>query len=261
MITKRKTGSKETIKRGGTVAESKDAELRRLKRENKKLRKTIDDVWGVLNIVDATASPNEMYAGIDLACNYIMDDLPDVYYYDEDTATSEPTVAMMESAKKRTNKKIAEELGVSESEISGVGVESFMTACRKVVAAQFGLEKVPDGVMSPENYEARVAYNFVLMFLYAAQSPYSPKDEAQRYIDAMKRLKAGMPKKTRQPGADVQLALDMIKTGHTMYAIFPAAIKNYGSLSPHAKREARKKLRGRVSSLRRTRARRAGVKK
>jgi hypothetical protein len=261
MITKKKTGSKGTIKRGGIVAESKDAELRRLKRENKKLRKTIDDVWGVLNVVDATATPNEMYGGIDLACNYIMDDLPDVYYYDEDAATPEPSIAMMESAKKRTNKKIAEELGVSESEISGVGVESFMTAWRKVVAAQFGLEKVPDGRVSPENYEARVAYNFIQMFLYAAQSPYSTKDEAQRYIDAMKRLKASIPRKTRQPGADVQLALDMIKTGHTMYAIFPAAIRDYGRLSSPDKKAARKKLRGRVSSLRRIRARRAGVKK
>jgi hypothetical protein len=128
-----------------------------------------------------------------------------------------------------------------------------------------GIESLPVNC-TPEEYARAVTFRFVDMVVWTASEPLSLRSELRRYIQVLENLRKELPKRKRQPGDDVQMVLDVLARGGSIYEAFPKAItkkyygKNYSEMNATEMRAARKKLKKRVSALESTRKSRGSGK-
>lgn len=245
-----------------------EAKLVKLRRENRKLRTTVDDIWNVLTDVESDGSES-----IETACKLISSALP-VYEFIEgafpDDASQDAAILFEDVEEQKLTRVVAAEMGLTVEEFSqSTDVDAKLMSLRRVLFKQFQWNKDPTVSLTDEEYLSLVGGFFTAAVGVASNFPLSLKAEAARFINALDIIHRGLDKRKRQPKPDVQQAFEMLEKGYTlsgqsMEAICQRAItvengyeENYSQMLPRAKRYARGHLRKKIDSLRRTRKKRA----
>jgi hypothetical protein len=266
--TPKKPAKKAQTAKGGR-GDSINATLSRLRRENKKLRKTIADVFGVLNEVQAEDKSDVMYGAIDMACDYIISDLPNDYHYESDAEAQaeakNTVVALMESAQARARRAMADELNMTEAQFAAVGdINILLPVWQKILVEQVGA--LPADSITDEQYEARVALQFFDTFLFTAKAPTTLRAEVKRYTDVLLKIRKSLPKGKREPSKATQKMLDLIDSGTGLWNAMLAVItkenfgKDYSEMTKRERTKARRTMRKRLAALKRVRGMRAAKK-
>jgi hypothetical protein len=241
------------------------ATIDQLTDENEILRDTVADVFEVLNEIEETAERDLMFTAIHSACHYIISDLPDEYEYadsangnaqDASEGMAQDATEMQNVIVRRLRRRMAKELSVDPDAITGITDPNVvMTAFRRALLKEAGVQEVSDDPFVTEHdYVAAVAEQFLWLMFFSAIPPISYKREAQRYFEAVRRIKAAIPKRPRPVGPDVQKALEMLARGHTWPEIRD---EMFGSLNIPERRQALTKLQSKIRALRAIRERRA----
>jgi hypothetical protein len=262
-MAKRSVSEKKGQKSPTLVGAAKtEARVRKLERENRKLRNILDDIWGVLNEINPTDPAESMFEVIDHVCNYFIADLPTKYRYSEqqkETKTDEERAAnILKASQHRYRREMAEELGVTEDQAETIRDPNVVIpALRKIVAKEYGLTEIevpPQKVITEEEYKGMVNQYFMLTVIFSARIPCHLRSEVEKFIRAANELKALLPKRrNREPALEVQKALEMRSRNIAWHSIYSKIILNWKTL-PRAKQvEEARRLRDRVKALTRIR--------
>jgi hypothetical protein len=249
----RKASTKEAQKSDRTL-------LLKLKRENSKLRNTMDDVWNVLCTIGPQHQSEEILEAFGTACHYMITDFPETYEYETSSlpdAVSDPLQFIL-VVQDRFRRRVSEELGTKIHDLyTYPDFDKSLAAWRKVFAEEAQLEVKPDSDVTEQEYRALVATYFSLTVLLFAKSPTTLKKEATRYGNVIAEMKALFPQQRRVPGKDVQIALEILADGsNSFFDAYPHAIKkeygyakDYPAMSRKELTEAKRTLRKRVRAL------------
>lgn len=265
MATKKSSKTHATSKTTNSNAQPDSAALtiKKLRRDNKALRSTIDNIWDVLVDVDDSSSRDEALNAVDTACYTINTNFPaDYHYINDESKPVQDQAAMYKSAVETAHKRMAQLMNISMAEYNKIqDPNALLPVARQLIAEDYGLEKVPDGSMSTEEYQSTVAYYFVMTVLFSAKLPFDLRKEMRRYIAELNEIKKAFPKGTRKPGEDVQIAMRMLAEGYASPAIYPEAIKDFSKMNPVERTKAKRRLRSKMRAIKAVRAKRASEKK
>jgi hypothetical protein len=256
------TTKKGTTKKMGRKAAKKvsptESHIARLKRENERLRDAIDSVWGELVDIDQYSARDDAINAVDSACDVIITALPRDYHWTGEEPQPPDQAAIFQQSVDVDNKRMAKAMGISDEEFAEIkDANVLVPTWRKIVAEDFGVAEALSDI-SEEDYKGMVAYSFILTVLFAVKIPLDLRVEMERYSRVLNEMKKDFPKKTRQPGDDVRVALDMLAKGNKYSTIYPMAIAGWNKMSPRERSEARRKLKEKVRALESARRRREG---
>jgi hypothetical protein len=256
--TKPRTASKKAVKLNAAD------ELAALRLENKKLRATLSDTWEVLNAVDAESSGAEMFAAIDTACRLAVKNHPREFQYEE-SVQGEPGAigSLVKAASGRIRRSIAKDLKVSQDGISKVDFNQFLPAWRRAMLPEMGVDPDKLEKVTPDQYVAQVYNDIVLSILFSAEPPTTPRNEIEKYLGAVLKIKAAMPQRRRKAAEEVERALEMLKAGKSWGAIYLKLKPDLYDTSKTSKADRvtwKRSLQNRVLALKVTRQKRASGK-
>ena len=130
-----------------------------------------------------------------------------------------------------------------------------LSKLRRRIAEELRAPDVPDGNMTPEEYQDMVAHMFGVTLFCSAREPTTMKKEAERFITAVRVIQKGYPKKKKGPGKDVMIAekilRDSKKRVHQVYEFAIVAEvygKDWKDMSRPEKTKAARTLRNRLSA-------------
>ena len=260
-----KSKKKRALRRGTPASNPK------LRRENKLLRGTIDEVMRTVSEVPQTAGVDVAFNALEEISERIIAALPETYHRDE--AEIEGAAIVEAPFSPWWSYMLGAEMGLDDEDFSQVkDINELLLAWRRVFSREFrvDLDLLPDGVAREQLYRWIVAHLFVKSVLFTAKIPCSLKGEAQNAILVLSQLKKGFEKRKRSPGVDVQTFCEMMEQGRSRYDIYPLAItkafkekgpgsgydKPFEEMTAREKKFARRKLNHRVDSRERQRAKR-----
>jgi hypothetical protein len=241
-------------------------ELAALRLENKNLRATVNHTWALLNAVNPESDSAEMFAAIDAACHEMITNHPKEFHYEESKAKDDGAGnKLIKVASSKTRRAIAEELNVPVGKLSGVDFNQFLPAWRKVFTRETGATIDPAKV-TDEEYLSQVGLDLSFAMLFAAKTPTTPRKEAQRYLSALLKLKAGIPQARRKAADEVERAIELKSQGKRWTDIYFKLRPNLMQEIPDRGKRAewRNTLRRRATALthaRKKRSEKRGIKK
>jgi hypothetical protein len=223
--------------------------LRALRRENKKLRELIGDVWEVLNKVNDDDDGEAKSTVIESACWFIHEDFPEEYRYvePEGPQQSKKAEGAVNVFAARARRNIAKEVGTTEEELSKItDFNLHISAWRKVAARADGLDEIKGGA-TPEEYSVMVAQFLMQAVLFTAVTPTTLKKEAKKFSDAARQIAKFIPQDRRKATTAVETAYSMRNLGQKWSVILPLAIPGYNDLPPRERGRRRSLLQKAVS--------------
>jgi len=203
------------------IRKADSAAVRQLKREKRKYRELLDNVWGILQGADDVSSSSELREAIDSACDEMIVHLPDFYFYEKEDASTKDTEEQEESALNEAvlssdwTQEMAWALGITTRTDD---VNSWLPVVRKALAEKRGAP--PWSAMSDDEYKAMVRGHFGAAVLVAAPIPCTLRGEAARYLQTLRALQSTYPQSRRTTDERVILAVEMKKQDKPWSEIF-----------------------------------------
>lgn len=261
-------GTKKTVKRRALrdAAPKKSRKLNinnepaALRREIKKLQATVEDVWELLNTVNAESSSGEMFNVIDAACVVMMTRHPKEFHYEEgEPQDSEMEAKQLEVTAKALQRSVAEGLGVSEKQFAKMDLNQTLPEWQKIVERATGMAVEPDK-LTYDDYLALVAFDLIKTMILTAKPPTTFRAETAKYLKAVKEVKAKIPQNRRKPSDEVERAASMYMKGKRWPTIYYTIYPDLNSLPKDERREKKETLRRRAKALIYARESRSGKK-
>lgn len=213
--------SKKPIRKAESIA------LRALKRENRKLRSLLDNVWDTLSESDSAFSTEDLRDVTNRARDEMIAELPAAYFYDDVTteslhAAAEEKLALT-TAVDKWDQDIAKDLGITQEEAARADLNIRLPALRRILSRRYGLAPPPEPFpqKTDEEYMQFVVFQFAMLLTETAQIPCTLRGEGRKYIKALQTLLSYFPKEGgTKTNEKVSTALEMTKKGISWPAIY-----------------------------------------
>jgi hypothetical protein len=168
-----------------------EAKLTKLRRDNRRLRATIDDIWNVVTDGDSAWSESK-----ETVCGLISNSFPQRHKLPEEPEpgdVSQDAAVLFEAAEeKKLTEMVAADMGLTVEEFSqSKEVDAKLMALRRILFREWKIDKDPNDGLTDQDYLSLVAGNLIAAIGLAANFPLSLKAETARFINALEIIHRG----------------------------------------------------------------------